>query len=143
MNEEVLGQLDSIKIVWYKTAEDIHHEYDKGFRLAVGVSEEVWSEMEKGGLDSNEESVEFTDKQMIAGLKKQKTWGFVDNKTRIIHAWADKRAKPEEILHMLTHEVGHLIGKKKRDFFKEEERADNYGLAAKKAYRFMMKRPNQ
>ncbi len=61
-------------------------------------------------------------------------WGFTETlaKPPIIHYWHDGKQTHEQMLIFFAHEMGHCMGKpiKGKQFWPEEERADEYAAVA-------------
>lgn len=91
-----------------------------------------------GGLDGNENEVEFSYNDQKEGIEKQGYWGWID-RDKLIHFWIGKELSMEELIHFFAHEIGHRTDKPYKDGFKEEMRAEGYGRTATLAYEFAKK----
>jgi hypothetical protein len=76
------------------------------------------------------------DGMWLVGVKQQGQWAFVETKAKppVVHYWQDGTKSPEDMMFMLGHELGHLVGKKLRGW-NEEMRADDYGWVAAALWR--------
>ena len=103
--------------------------------VAEGMTyEQLIAESEGEGETETGETVSFTHKQELAGMRGQGCWAFVDTRNNTIHAWADEATPRELVLHMLAHEIGHITGEPHPDDMQEEMRAEQFGRVAKMAY---------
>jgi hypothetical protein len=80
---------------------------------------------------------------MLDGIREMRMWAFIDTEKNrpLVHYWAAKDADPLRVAYMLGHEVGHVSGKRlnsRRNSWREELRADEYGAAAFLALREVM-----
>lgn len=92
-----------------------------------------------GGLDGNENEVEFSYNDQKEGIEKQGYWGWIDE-NKLIHFWIGKKdVSMEELIHFFAHEIGHRTDKPYKNGFKEEMRAEGYGRTATLAYEFAKK----
>lgn len=126
-----------LSIVWHADPESILRAHWKPIAAAEGIDCEELCAGQFGGQTVEGEVVEFSLDDMIAGLREQGCWGFIDHNTNTIHAWAAPDCDRALLLHMLAHEVGHATGAHHRDELQEEMRAEQFGAVAAMAYRFM------
>ncbi len=82
---------------------------------------------------------------MLADTKCFGMWAFAETLASppVIHYWHEKDANPLHLAMLLGHEVGHISGKKlrsRRNDWREELRADEYGAAAYLALRQVLGR---
>ena len=117
-----------IEIVWYKNPEDV-------IGIMWGVSEFV-DIQEICGLDMDGNYLKISVNEFLARVQKYGVWGFAHKETMTIHAWKKGDAEMENVLKVLGHEIGHLMGEQLEDEEAEENRADGYGTAASLAWRF-------
>ena len=93
--------------------------------------------------DTNGNKTDFSQEEEEKCLLKMGYWGFVEE-NNTIHFWKDdgKNILIEDLLFFFGHEIGHKLGKCVSDMdcpklmAEEENRADEYGLAAQLAYQF-------
>lgn len=75
------------------------------------------------------------DKQYVSAAESNGMWAFVRlSKIPHIHYWYKPGADVLEVAFMLGHEIGHVSGKPLESYknaWREEERADEYGIAVK------------
>ena len=81
---------------------------------------------------------------MLASIREMGVWAFVETekKTPVVHWWASARADRLRVAYVLGHEVGHISGRplrSRRNDWREELRADEYGAAAFLAFREVAK----
>lgn len=83
---------------------------------------------------------------MLRGIREMGVWAFCDTWAKpspIIHYWAHQRANRLHVAYVLGHEVGHISGRKlrsRRNSWREEMRADEYGAAVFLAMREILGR---
>lgn len=83
--------------------------------------------------------------RMLADTKRFGMWAFAATRESppVIHYWHAKGANLLHLAMLLGHEVGHLSGRKlrsRRNDWREELRADEYGAAAYLALRQVLRR---
>ena len=101
-------------------------------------------------IDTNGNESTMTWEEMKESYDRMGYWGFIDE-DNLIHIWIkdDYPMTISEILFFLGHEMGHKmkggIAPNDEDYmedselhFKEEERADEYGFVAQKAFEFVL-----
>lgn len=130
----------AMAIVWHETLESIDRAYWAPVAEAEGIplDELIASDME--GQNEKGDIVSITYEQKMEGMRIQGCWGFVDTKTNTIHAWASPDVNQTTLIHMLTHEIGHVTGVAHPDGLQEELRAEQFGLAASQALTLMQQR---
>ncbi len=99
------------------------------------ITAENINEFSMGGVDSNEDNVQFSFEEQKVGIESQGIWGFVDE-NNVIHYWIGKDLPLDNIIHFFGHEIGHRTGKPNTDEFQEEMRAEGFGRVATLAYKF-------
>lgn len=116
-----------LKVKWvrWKSAEDIIHRFFRGMNMRKPA----------------EDIVEYP--MMLESLQRDKMWAFVDSKATpaVVHYWCDG-VDPLELAFMLGHELGHLSGKplvSRRNFLREELRANEYGAVAREVFKVLKK----
>lgn len=72
---------------------------------------------------------------MRRGIVDMGVWAFAARKSKVptVHYWAARDVDPLHLAYVLGHEVGHLSGRplrSRRNAWREELRADEYGAAA-------------
>lgn len=72
---------------------------------------------------------------MEKGMVQTGAWAFVASRRKVpvIHYWASRHVEPLHLAYILAHEVGHVSGRPlraRRNAWREECRADEYGAAA-------------
>lgn len=70
----------------------------------------------------------------VATLDDQPMWAFADTENFLIHAFAGPDVALGEVMRMIGHEIGHLVGTPCDDPIAEERRADAFGDVAALAY---------
>lgn len=126
---------ESFTIQWHQSPEDVHRAMWEPAAVEQGISyDEVIKDGHVEAQVVDGEHVTLTYDEVIEAMRQQKYWGFVDTKTNAIHAWAADDAPPDQIIHLLAHEIGHITGERLVDDLEEEERADTYGHVAATAY---------
>jgi hypothetical protein len=85
------------------------------------------------GCDSNGK-YRITRKEYMAQLRKRHCWGWAQFEDKLIHIWSDAQCKPEVLVALIGHELGHLERPRPRNKKYEEQKADNYGRVARTAY---------
>jgi hypothetical protein len=93
---------------------------------------------EVGEFNVGYDGGEISNKEFIQSIKKQKIWGFVDDKG-VIHYWMDDKAPIKTIISFIAHETGHMNGKKYKDQNKEENKAHLFEQVACYAYEKALK----
>lgn len=65
-------------------------------------------------------------------IKSHGFWGFVriSRGKAVIHWWASEDAPVEDVVHLLSHELGHISFRQEGDAVMEEVRADSYADVA-------------
>lgn len=127
-----------LMIRWYSSPEEVHRLMWEPSAIEVGLTyEQMLEEGEVCGEDEHGNEVVIPAGAEFAGMRKQGCWAFVDTLNDCIHAWADPKANPAMVLHMLAHEIGHATGTPCADPFEEEMRAEQFGRVAKLAYKFL------
>lgn len=91
------------------------------------------------------EDIEETPR-MLADTKRFGMWAFAETRASppVIHYWHAKDANPLRLAMLLGHEVGHISGRKlrsRRNAWREELRADEYGAAAYLALKQVLSKP--
>lgn len=104
----------------------------------VNTFEDI-ADMTAQNLDGDE--VICSPTEMVESIRKMGMWGFADAESTV-HFWVDPNASPADVMFFLGHEIGHLSGTAlpqvgKPEDIAEEQRADEYGNAAKLAYQWM------
>jgi hypothetical protein len=89
-----------------------------------------------GGLDQDENEVEYSYEDQVNGIQEQGVWGFIADD--IIHYWKNNNVPMETLIHFFAHEIGHGTGEQDSDDFQEEMRAESYGNVAELAYKYAM-----
>jgi len=88
------------------------------------------------GYMKNKAKLDLSLKDYMSAIKRQGHWGFAHRsrypkrEPHKIHYWYDGKGTPEQLFHLLAHEVGHLSDKQLRGTAAEEYRAESYGFAA-------------
>ncbi|MFM5440148.1 hypothetical protein ACET9K_11905 [Aeromonas enteropelogenes] len=127
-----------LSIVWYSDPVDVHRELWRSAAEENGMTvDELLDSSEFMGLDIDGNEISVSNQQAFEGMAEMGCWGWVDTESNTIHAWADKDADPEMVLHMLAHEIGHVTGVPDSDPLQEEMRAEQFGFVAKLALRMM------
>ncbi len=72
---------------------------------------------------------------MRRGILAMGAWAFAGRRPKgsVVHYWAAPSVSPLHLAYILGHEVGHVSGKQlrsRRNAWREELRADEYGAAA-------------
>lgn len=105
---------------------------------------EEFLKCEAGGLTAEGEPVTFTGADELEAVKANGFWGFCDPQTKTIHVWVGEGTDPEEIIFFLGHEIGHASGTpvedsgdELKDEMAEQQRADEYGEAARQASKWL------
>jgi len=70
----------------------------------------------------------------LSSIKEQGIYGFVEG-DNIIHLWIGKDLPMADLIHFFAHEIGHNTGKKYKDTYKEEVKAESYGIVAELAFK--------
>ena len=130
-----------VQIVWHDSPEAVDAAHWKPLCDDEGITLEELQSGVAVGSDSNGEEVEMTHEQMIQSMRDMGFWGFVDTKTRTIHAWADPATPDNAIMEFLGHEIGHVTGMPDAREWEEEMRADQYGGLVKMAHSLLLTRP--
>lgn len=130
-----------LSIVWHADPEAIVRSHWAEVAEAEGISIEELLCCDMSGQTGDGEEVDFSHADMIAGIREQGCWAYVDHNTNTVHAWARPDCNPAFLLHMLAHECGHATGKHHPDELQEEFRAEQFGAVAAMAYRFMSEMP--
>lgn len=83
--------------------------------------------------------------EMRETIRRDGVWAFVATRSSppVINYWAARDADPLHVAYVLGHEVGHISGKRlrsRRNEWREEARADEYGAAAFLAMRHVLRR---
>lgn len=130
-----------VQIVWHDSPEAVDAAHWKPLCDDEGITLEELQSGVAVGSDSNGEEVEMTHEQMIQSMRDMGFWGFVDTKTRTIHAWADPATPDNAIMEFLGHEIGHVTGIPDARDWEEEMRADQYGGLVKMAHSLLLTRP--
>lgn len=94
-----------------------------------------------------DEDIEMSDgsvwswRKYLDSIKRMGMHAFTEQgrKVPVVHYWHDGRRKTEELIFMLAHEIGHNLGRPLRGLdiktqCREEDRADEYALAAREAF---------
>lgn len=70
--------------------------------------------------------------ELVEVIREQGLWGFVETRAKppLIHYWHDGKQSESDLIHFFGHEMGHCVGKKLKDGWPEENRADDYGFVA-------------
>lgn len=80
---------------------------------------------------------EWGPEQFLHHIAKPGMWAFTSTtaKPPVIHYWHDGKRTETELAMMFGHELGHNLGTAAKNDWKEECRADDYGIAAVHALR--------
>lgn len=74
--------------------------------------------------------------RVLRTRRKAGVWGFCVDKKEL-HVWIADHARPEKILRLLAHELGHIRRPWHRDRDQEEAKAENYAMVAVTAFVIM------
>lgn len=117
------------------------HQSAKELLLAFWSSTDVdLGDIEKstmGGFTPDGKQVSMTFQQNVEAIERMGYWGFADCPKHKVHIWVGEKVSPAETIFLLGHELGHLLGKPHDDELMEEERADEYGVAAQVAWKWL------
>jgi hypothetical protein len=117
---------DNLSIVFYDSAEKIFAEHWGG---EIETDERFCFELE----DGTEDSMSFS--EACEHIKESGLWGYVNVRDNTVHIWIDRdTVEIETVLSFFAHELGHLQRPTKRDFMKEEMKAEQYSDIARAAY---------
>ncbi|HRO20851.1 hypothetical protein [Alcaligenes phenolicus] len=131
------GELPELTIQWHDTPEAVHRIFWEKAALENGMTYEDLMEGVMVGETEHREKVDLTYEQEIQAIRDQKCWGCADTETNQIHAWAAPDVDRTLLIHMLTHEIGHLTGEPLPDDIQEELRAETFGKVAAMAYQML------
>lgn len=127
-----------LSIVWHDSPEAIHRAFLEPVAAGEGMTyEQFVAESYMCGQDADGNECEIESGAELEGMRLQGCWGFLDENTNTVHAWADPGVDRALLLHMLAHEVGHATGTAHPDELQEEFRAEQFGAVAAMAFRFM------
>lgn len=107
-----------LAITWYPSPEAVHQAMRVPIAKVEGMTHEA----------------------LMAAIRSQGVWGFVDANSRRIHAWASPDAPRETVVHMLAHLIFHMTGTPHDDDLEEEMRAEQFGRVAALAVSFADRR---
>lgn len=130
-----------LKITWYDSAKAVHDAMWAQALASEGVLPDEVDDVTFNAETVSGEVVTMTEAELLQALEDQGMWGFFDQVTRTIHAWASPTADPADVLHMIAHEIGHATGEQADDDLEEEQRADAFGVVAAEAFRMLATRP--
>lgn len=122
-----------MEIKGYKTPEECFAAY-----FGLESAEELSEAESFGGLSSEGEEVILSDKDIFDGIRQQGVWGWVDD-SDVIHYWRSTNVDNNVVMHFIGHEIGHRTGEQLEDPIAEEERAEEFGFAAAKAFELLSK----
>lgn len=117
----------------YKTPEECFAAY-----FGLESMEELSESESLGGLNSDGEEVILSDEDIFDGMRQLGVWGWVDD-SDVIHYWRSEDVDNSIVMHFLGHEIGHRTGEQLEDPIAEEERAEEFGRAAAKAFELLSK----
>lgn len=89
-------------------------------------------------IDESGALVSVDEEDLFAGIRTLGIWGWVDD-NNTIHYWRGESVDSTTVMHFLGHEIGHLTGTTHEDEYKEELRAEEFGLVASKAFEILTK----
>ena len=123
-----------MEIKGYKTPEECFAAY-----FGLESAEELSEAESFGGLSSEGEEVILSDKDIFDGIRQQGVWGWVDD-SDVIHYWRSTNVDNSVVMHFIGHEIGHRTGEQLEDPIAEEERAEEFGFSAAKAFELLSKK---
>lgn len=131
--------MKSISIQWHNSAQSVHRAMWEPVAASEGIT---YDDMmaDSVGVATSADGVDFelSHADELAALEAQGCWAFVDTKAGIIHAWVSPYAPRSRVVHMLAHEIGHMVGTPLDDDIAEEMRAEEFGRVAAMAFDMMM-----
>lgn len=96
-------------LVRHPTAGDILQAHWLPALAANGIPASAWLEGEMRGVDERGRRTKpIPMREALADLRRMPLWGWCDIRQRIVHVWVSRRAKPEQVLHLLAHELAHV-----------------------------------
>lgn len=105
----------------------VRYETKKECLEALGIDSNTKGYWEWADADGTKHREHY--KHAINTLKKRACWGWVENK-ETIHIWIGKKAKLDEVIEVLAHEIGHAQRPFHRNVFSEETKASKYAQTA-------------
>lgn len=122
-----------MKVKGYRTPEECFAAY-----FGLDSVEELKEVDCINAIDEKGELVKVNEEDLFAGIRTLGIWGWVDDNSTI-HYWRGEDVDSPTVMHFLGHEIGHLSGDCHEDEYKEELRAEEFGLVASKAFEILTK----
>lgn len=121
------------KIKRYKTLEDL-------MAVFFGCKKSKVPEYELGGTGMDSKvSCTVTYKEFKDAMEYQGIWGFIQQKTKIMHVWFKPDILIEDLVSFIAHEAGHINGHQYKDVDKEESKAMTFEAVSAYAYKNALK----
>lgn len=123
--DAIYERLNSVFFVQYHDPEKIVGIFDDAFYADMAEQEGVTVEELKEQVVESNVSLE----DHIKSVKEQGYWGFYDSHLNIIHLYLDHRVSMVVVIHLIAHEMAHVVEDFLADIEDSEELPRNEVLA--------------
>lgn len=132
--------VSQLKLVRHETPESILSAYWHADENGLTIEELLASDL-TGNTEGGEE-ITCSVRDELEAINRLGFWGYAAPNGEI-HVWVSERSIPAAVMFFLGHEIGHRSGKQVdtgnpvQDEADEERRADEYGMAAMLAFKWL------